>query len=73
MNFGAIGIIIAHEITHAFDNVGRTFDKDGNVKNWWDPKTEMMFINKTKCLINQYNNYIVPENDMKVSNRLKFI
>ncbi len=69
MNFGAIGAVIAHEITHAFDTEGSLYDKEGNDKNWWDPKTEMMFINKTKCLINQYNNYIVPENGMNVSVR----
>jgi len=67
MNFGAVGTVIGHEISHAFDDIGRQFDKDGNNKNWWDPETEIKFKNKTDCLVNQYSNYIVPENQMKVS------
>ncbi|CAG2168313.1 unnamed protein product [Oppiella nova] len=61
LNFGAIGTVIAHEITHAFDDIGKQFDKNGNNKNWWAKTTDDMFKNRTLCLINQYNNYVLPD------------
>lgn len=61
MNFGAIGFVIGHEITHSFDDQGRQFDKDGNSRNWWDAETELRFKQRVQCIVDQYNNYVVPE------------
>ncbi|XP_054716984.1 neprilysin-2-like [Uloborus diversus] len=57
LNFGAIGYVIGHEITHGFDDRGRQFDKDGNNKNWWDKTTDELFKKKAQCIIDQYSNY----------------
>ncbi|XP_044017351.1 neprilysin-2-like [Aphidius gifuensis] len=61
MNYGAIGFIIGHEITHGFDDKGRQFDKQGNLVEWWNPSTKIKFIEKAQCVIDQYNNYTVEE------------
>lgn len=66
MNYGAIGFIIGHEITHGFDDKGRQFDKDGNLVDWWMPETEEKFLKKSQCVINQYNNYKVQEIELNV-------
>merc|ERR1711990_347142 len=63
MNFGAIGWVIGHEITHGFDDQGRQFDKEGNLLNWWKPDTSSRYLNKAKCIINQYTNYTFPQLD----------
>ncbi|KAF5303211.1 hypothetical protein FQA39_LY10124 [Lamprigera yunnana] len=61
MNYGAIGFVIGHEITHGFDDQGRQFDKDGNLVDWWAPQTKEAFIKKAQCIIDQYGNYTLPE------------
>ncbi|KAK5647015.1 hypothetical protein RI129_005479 [Pyrocoelia pectoralis] len=61
MNYGAIGFVIGHEITHGFDDQGRQFDKDGNLVDWWAPSTKEAFIKKAQCIIDQYGNYSIPE------------
>ncbi|XP_015110120.1 neprilysin-2 [Diachasma alloeum] len=61
MNYGAIGLLIGHEITHAFDNIGRQLDKDGNLINWWSPSTDEKYLAKAQCIIDQYGNYSVEE------------
>ncbi|UYV81915.1 Nep2 [Cordylochernes scorpioides] len=66
MNFGAIGFVIGHEITHGFDDRGRQFDKDGNNVNWWDTNTDTRFRDMADCIIRQYNNYSVPESGLHV-------
>lgn len=66
MNFGAVGSVIGHEITHGFDDTGRQFDKDGNLVNWWEEETKVKFLEKAQCIIQQYNNFSVPEAKMKV-------
>lgn len=67
MNFGAIGYVIGHEITHGFDDRGRQFDKDGNDRNWWKPKTDARYRERAQCIIEQYSNYTVPENGLRVN------
>jgi membrane metallo-endopeptidase-like protein 1 len=59
--------VIGHEITHGFDDRGRQFDKDGNNKNWWDHQTDLNFRNHTQCIVDQYSNYTVPENNLQVN------
>lgn len=67
LNFGAIGFVIGHEITHGFDDKGRQFDKDGNNINWWEAETDKRFKERAQCIIEQYGNYTVPENGLKVN------
>lgn len=59
VNFGAIGSIMGHELTHAFDNSGRLFDKIGNMKSWWTEQSSNAFKERTQCMVNQYNDYTV--------------
>jgi putative endopeptidase len=48
INYGGIGMVIGHEMTHAFDDQGAQYDKDGNVKNWWTKEDYEKFRAKTK-------------------------
>ncbi len=55
VNYGAIGVVIGHEMTHGFDDQGRLFDKDGNMTNWWAPEDEEAFNAKAAVLEKQYS------------------
>lgn len=55
VNYGAIGVVIGHEMTHGFDDQGRLFDKDGNMNSWWSSADEAAFKAKTAVLVDQYN------------------
>lgn len=57
LNFGAIGKTIGHEIIHSFDDEGKQYDKDGNLKNWWSPLSEKRYNEKAQCFVDQYDNY----------------
>lgn len=59
VNYGGIGAVIGHEMTHGFDDQGCQYDKEGNLKNWWKPADEQAFKVKTTALVNQYNAYTV--------------
>ncbi|CAK4655219.1 hypothetical protein LEN26_000379 [Aphanomyces euteiches] len=56
-NFGAIGMVVGHEITHGFDNSGRMFDGDGNRVLWWSSVTDSAFNLKSQCISQQYGNF----------------
>jgi putative endopeptidase len=56
-NFGAIGTVIGHEITHGFDDQGSKFDADGNLKNWWTESDRAAFEDRTGGLADQYSAY----------------
>jgi putative endopeptidase len=58
-NYGALGWIISHEMTHGFDDQGRQFDKDGNVNDWWTEEDADNFTNRTSLLVTEYNNFEV--------------
>ncbi|ETV65211.1 hypothetical protein H257_18025 [Aphanomyces astaci] len=58
-NFGAIGMVIGHEITHGFDNFGRDYDGDGNKNPWWSNATNDAFKAKAQCFSDQYSNFEV--------------
>lgn len=60
INYGAIGVVIGHELSHAFDNTGRKFDSNGVMRDWWSSKTSMEFENRAKCFANQYSQFKVP-------------
>lgn len=66
LNYGGIGVVIGHEITHGFDDKGRLFDKDGNLHRWWKDEAIYGFHQRAQCLIDQYSHYIVPEVGMKI-------
>ncbi|XP_035222873.1 neprilysin-2-like [Stegodyphus dumicola] len=57
LNFGALGSLIGHELTHAFLGTGRQFDGNGNSVNWWSDYTERNFEQKSDCFIQQYSKY----------------
>jgi len=59
MNYGAIGWVIGHEITHGFDDQGRQFDEEGNLVDWWHPETKKRYLKKAQCIISQYGNYTI--------------
>ena len=55
VNYGAIGVVIAHEMTHGFDDQGSQFDKDGNMSDWWTAEDRAAFEKKTQVLVDQFN------------------
>ena len=57
VNFGGIGAVIGHEISHGFDDSGAKFDGDGNLVNWWTPQDEQKFKEATSALAKQYDGY----------------
>ena len=59
LNYGAIGAVIGHEITHGFDDEGSKFDNKGNLKHWWTPEDRKRFDAKGKKVVKQYNGYVV--------------
>lgn len=67
VNYGGIGVIIGHEITHGFDDKGRQFDQYGNLKQWWKPEALARFQAKAQCMVDQYSSYVLPEVNMAVN------
>lgn len=61
-NYGAIGFVIGHEMTHGFDDEGAQFDGYGNLKNWWTPEDLKKFQAATECIIHQFSQYKVDGN-----------
>ncbi len=57
VNYGAIGVVIGHEMTHGFDDQGRLYDKDGNIKDWWTKEDAESFKKQTEVLVEQFNSY----------------
>uniref|UniRef100_A0A8C4QDA6 Peptidase M13 C-terminal domain-containing protein n=1 Tax=Eptatretus burgeri TaxID=7764 RepID=A0A8C4QDA6_EPTBU len=57
LNFGGIGMVIGHEITHGFDDNGRHYDKDGNMVDWWSNSSASNFNEKSQCIVDQYGNF----------------
>mgnify|MGYP000172601751 CR=1 FL=1 len=59
VNYGAIGFVMGHEMTHGFDDQGAQFDGYGNLKNWWTPNDLTKFKAATQCIIDQFSQYVV--------------
>ncbi|WP_216368536.1 M13 family metallopeptidase [Limnovirga soli] len=59
INYGAIGMVIGHEMTHGFDDQGAQYDKDGNLKNWWSAADNERFMAKTKLVVDLYSSFTV--------------
>jgi predicted metalloendopeptidase len=57
VNYGGIGAVIGHEISHAFDDQGRKYDGTGNLRNWWTPQDVAWFTARTQALVKQYSAY----------------
>ena len=70
LNYGGIGVVIGHEITHGFDDKGRQFDKDGNLKQWWNNITVQAFRQRTQCIIDQYSEYKLEEVGLSVNGKM---
>jgi putative endopeptidase len=62
INYGAIGAVIGHEMTHGFDDQGRQYDKDGNLKDWWTAADATKFKEKTKKVVDLYNKFTLLDN-----------
>ncbi len=58
INYGAVGFVIGHEITHGFDDKGRNYDAEGNLNDWWSAEDDKKFKVRAENIINQYNGYI---------------
>ncbi|GMR38022.1 hypothetical protein PMAYCL1PPCAC_08217, partial [Pristionchus mayeri] len=70
LNYGGIGAVIGHEITHGFDDLGNQFDASGNLHEWWQPQTRKEFEKRAQCIIEQYGNETIPEIDMNLNGKL---
>jgi len=58
VNFGAIGAVIGHELTHGFDDSGSDFDAQGNLRNWWTPKDREQFDKLEQCFVSEYDGFV---------------
>ena len=61
VNYGALGSVIGHEITHGFDNTGRRLDKCGNLRHWWSERSKQRFLQQAVCFVKQYEKYPMQE------------
>ncbi|MBV9399718.1 MAG: M13 family metallopeptidase [Bryobacterales bacterium] len=69
VNYGAIGAVIGHELTHGFDDQGRQFDAKGNLRDWWTEADAKAFEERADCLVKQYGNYTAVD-DVKLNGKL---
>lgn len=69
INYGAIGYVMGHEMTHGFDDQGAQFDGYGNLKNWWAPSDLSKFKKATQCIADQFSKYVV-DGDLHVQGQL---
>ncbi|HEV3184949.1 MAG TPA: M13 family metallopeptidase [Xanthobacteraceae bacterium] len=68
-NYGAIGSVMGHEMTHGFDDQGRHYDGSGNLKDWWTPADASAFEARAACLVGEYGDFTAV-GDLKVNGRL---
>jgi putative endopeptidase len=69
VNYGAIGVVIGHELTHGFDDEGRQFDPKSNLRDWWLAQDAKEFAERAKCLANEYSGFTAVD-DVKVNGKL---
>jgi putative endopeptidase len=69
VNFGGIGLVIGHELTHGFDDQGRKFDPQGNLHDWWTEQDGKEFEKRVSCVANEYSNFVAVD-DLKLNGRL---
>jgi putative endopeptidase len=69
VNYGAIGSVMGHELTHGFDDQGRQFDGEGNLHNWWTPEDAAEFEKRAECFIKEYSAF-TPVDDVHLNGKL---
>jgi len=69
VNFGGIGLVIGHELTHGFDDQGRKFDPQGNLRDWWTEQDGKEFEKRVSCIADEYANFVTVDN-LKLNGRL---
>jgi predicted metalloendopeptidase len=69
VNFGGVGAVIGHELTHGFDDQGRRYDADGNLRDWWTQQDAQEFKQRADCIVNEYNGFS-PVEGANVNGRL---
>src|SRR6266702_597489 len=69
VNFGGIGAVIGHELTHDFDDQGRKFDPQGNLRDWWTEQDAKEFETRASCVADEYSNFVAVD-DLKLNGRL---
>ena len=73
VNYGAIGVVIGHELTHGFDDQGRKYDADGNLKDWWTAEDAKAFEERASCIADEYSSFVAVKDDkgeVKLNGRL---
>jgi endothelin-converting enzyme/putative endopeptidase len=75
VNFGGIGAVIGHELTHGFDDQGRKFDAKGNMNDWWTPEDGKEFEKRASCIADEYSQFVAvrgkeASGDLKLNGRL---
>ncbi len=68
-NYGAIGAVVGHELTHGFDDQGRQYDGEGNLRDWWTPEDAKAFQDRADCIVNEYSGFVA-SGDVKLNGRL---
>jgi endothelin-converting enzyme/putative endopeptidase len=63
VNFGGIGLVIGHELTHGFDDQGRKYDAAGNLKDWWTPNDRKSFEQRSACIADEYSGFVAVKDD----------
>ncbi|MGA7399712.1 MAG: M13 family metallopeptidase, partial [Candidatus Sulfotelmatobacter sp.] len=69
VNFGGIGLVIGHELTHGFDDQGRKYDPHGNLRDWWTEQDGKEFEKRVSCVADEYSNFVAVD-DLKLNGRL---
>jgi endothelin-converting enzyme/putative endopeptidase len=69
LNFGGIGMVVGHELTHGFDDEGRQFDADGNLRDWWTQPVSAEFDRRASCVEKQYDDYLAVD-EMHIKGKL---
>ncbi|MFZ0957068.1 MAG: M13 family metallopeptidase [Candidatus Sulfotelmatobacter sp.] len=69
VNFGGIGLVIGHELTHGFDDQGRKFDPQGNLHDWWTEQDGKEFEKRVSCVADEYSNFVAVD-DLKLNGKL---
>jgi putative endopeptidase len=70
VNYGGIGAVVGHELTHGFDDQGAEYDAQGNLKNWWTPQDKKAFEERTGCEVDEYNQFLAYEDPKDAKNNI---